>query len=72
MSEQMAPLYPPRHQLWRDHFGWNEDYTHLIGLTPTGRATLTALHLNRPAVVNLRYVLFLVGVHPPDETINQE
>jgi hypothetical protein len=25
------------------------------------------LHLNREGVVNLRWVLFLVGLHPPEE-----
>ena len=52
VSEQMASLYHPRKHLWRDHLAWSEDYTQMIGLTPTGRATLTALQVNRPAVVN--------------------
>lgn len=67
VSEGMASLYHPRQHQWGDHFAWSEDYTHLIGLTPTGRATVMTLHLNRPAVVNLRLVLFRVGAHPPKE-----
>lgn len=31
-------LFHPRQQRWSDHFGWNEDYTHIVGLTATGRA----------------------------------
>jgi hypothetical protein len=55
---------------WSEHFAWNEDYSRVIGLTPTGRATVETLHLNRQGVVNLRRVLFLVGMHPPEETEN--
>lgn len=61
VSEQMVELYHPRQHFWGDHFGWSEDYTLLLGLTPIGRATLVTLHMNRPAVVNLRYVLFLLA-----------
>ena len=42
----------------------------MIGLTPTGRATVETLRLNREGVVNLRRILFLVGLHPPEETEN--
>ena len=66
VSEQQAPLFHPRQHLWTEHFAWSEDYSHLVGLTATGRATLTTLHLNRPAVVNLRRVLWVVGLHPPE------
>lgn len=64
---QMVPLYNPRQQRWQDHFGWNEDYTHIIGLTPTGRATVVALHMNRPGAINMRKLLRSVGKHPPSQ-----
>lgn len=57
-------LFHPRQQRWPDHFGWNEDYTLIIGLTPTGRATVEALQLNRPGVVNLRKLLVMAGKYP--------
>jgi hypothetical protein len=61
-----VPLFHPRQQQqWHKHFRWNEDFTHIIGLTPTGRATVEALRLNRPGVVNMRHALFTVGLHPP-------
>lgn len=41
-------------------------YTLIIGLTPTGRATVEALQLNHSALQNLRTVLYLVGQHPPE------
>lgn len=62
---QMVPLYSPRTQKWHDHFYWSEDYTRIIGLTPTGRATVEALKLNRPGLINMREVLYLAGKHPP-------
>jgi hypothetical protein len=64
----MAPLYNPREQHWTDHFTWNHDYTLVLGLTPTGRATVEKLQLNRIGVVNLRPALHLIGEHPPGGT----
>lgn len=61
----MVPLFNPRRQHWHDHFRWNEDYTLIIGLTATGRATVDVLQMNRVGVVNLRAVLYVVGKHPP-------
>lgn len=63
----IIPLYNPRTQSWRKHFNWNEDFTHLIGLTPTGRATVNALQMNRLGVMNMRRVLFASGLHPPTD-----
>jgi hypothetical protein len=62
---EAAPLYHPRRHLWSDHFAWEEDSTWVLGLTPTGRATVDRLHLNRWEVVNLRRLLRLIGEHPP-------
>ncbi len=61
-----VPLYNPRHQQWRDHFNWNTDYTHIIGLTATGRATIDALQMNRQSLANMRQALVAVQKHPPD------
>ncbi len=52
-------------QAWSDHFAWNYDFTLVIGLTATGRATVEALRLNRPGVVNLRRALLAIAEHPP-------
>ena len=65
IDAQRTPLFHPRLQRWQDHFGWNEDLTLVVGTTPSGRATVEALQLNRPGVVNLRGLLLLVGEHPP-------
>lgn len=65
VSGETVPLYNPRQDEWSDHFVWNEDYTLIIGITPTGRATTIKLQLNREGVVNLRRLLVRVNRHPP-------
>lgn len=65
VSREMIPLFHPRKDLWREHFAWSEDSLTLVGLTPTGRATIEALRLNREGVINLRRALKLEGKHPP-------
>jgi hypothetical protein len=65
VGNQNAPLFNPRQQKWYDHFVWNDDFTQIIGITPTGRATVTALHLNREGLINLRRILYKAKKHPP-------
>ncbi len=67
VNGELVSLYHPRTQKWLDHFAWNEDFTLVIGLTATGRATVETLQLNREGLVNLRRVLVSVGEHPPAE-----
>lgn len=65
VSGEIVPLYHPRRQRWDDHFAWNDDFTLIVGLTSTGRATVEALKLNREGLVNLRQMLYVMGEHPP-------
>lgn len=67
VTGQLVPLYEPRKQRWNEQFVWNDDFTFVLGATPTGRATVEKLQLNREGVVNLRRVLRIVGQHPPPE-----
>ena len=67
VTGQTVSLYHPRRDRWLEHFAWNEDDTLIIGLTPTGRATVEKLQLNRLGVVNLRRVLSLMDLHPPED-----
>lgn len=64
-SGLIVSLYNPRHNNWNEHFIWSEDYLTIIGITEIGRATVEKLQLNRTGVVNLRNLLFQVGLHPP-------
>lgn len=65
VTEREVPLYHPRLDVWSDHFAWSAGFTEIIGKTPTGRATVERLHLNRESLVNLRTVLRSLGKHPP-------
>ena len=64
---ELVPLFNPRQQRWNDQFAWSLDFSLIVGLTSTGRATVEALQMNREGVVNLRRALYLIGEHPPEE-----
>ena len=66
-SGDTVRLFDPRHQVWADHFAWSETGARIVGLTPTGRATVVALNLNRPEVVTARTTWVSVGWHPPPD-----
>jgi len=66
-TNQSVLLYHPRQQQWRDHFAWSEDFIRVLGLTPTGRASIYVLDLNREGLMNFRLALRAVGQHPPQE-----
>jgi hypothetical protein len=67
LTNQSARLYHPRLDNWHEHFQWNEDETLILGTTPTGRATVDLLQVNRPGNINLRQLLRSAGLHPPAE-----
>lgn len=61
-SGEIAPLYDPRRQRWAEHFQW--DGPRLVGLTPTGRATVAVLAINAPPRVEHRRLLMAAGLFP--------
>jgi hypothetical protein len=67
VTSEIVALFHPRQHRWLDHFIWSHDYSHILGRTSTGRATVEALRLNRPGLVALRSVLVERGKHPPAE-----
>lgn len=64
-NQTQVSLFHPRQQRWQDHFTWSDDYSQIIGVTPTGRATVTLLHLNRASLLRLRLALVAINAHPP-------
>lgn len=58
-------LFHPINQAWADHLQWEDGGVRVIGLTPTGRATVQALYLNRPVIVQLRRYWLVLALHPP-------
>ncbi len=65
VSKIVISLYNPRRQDWHEHFGWSDDYLHIVGATPVGLATVLALKMNRESLINIRALLLLAGKHPP-------
>ena len=65
LSGEFASLFNPRTQIWKEHFEWSADGTHLQGLTSIGRATVVALQVNRPVIVAARSRWVSGGWHPP-------
>ncbi len=64
VTATLVRLYNPREDRWEDHFAWNTETTHIVGLSAIGRATVNLLQLNREGVVNLRELLLNSGRHP--------
>ena len=52
-TRALAALFNPRSDVWMDHLCASDDGL-LVGLTPTGRATIELLRMNRPLAVALR------------------
>ena len=59
-------LFHPRQQSWHEHFIWQDKGVRLVGLTSTGRATITALQMNNDFVVRARKLWIEQNWHPPE------
>ena len=67
-SQIVVPLFNPRTQRWSEHFSWSVDGLRIVGLTPTGRATVAALHLaDDPDAIEVRSYRIAAGWHPPTD-----
>jgi hypothetical protein len=66
VTQEEVPLFHPQTQSWTDHFSWNEEATQIVGLTPTGRATIDALKMNRQQIFRVRRMWVAMKEHPPD------
>lgn len=65
LTGEMVRLFDPRQQVWSDHFRWNTEGDLVVGMTPTGRATIAAIRLNRAEIVEARRGWVIAGWHPP-------
>jgi HNH endonuclease len=66
ITNETVALFHPHRQEWEEHFDWSEDRTEILGLSPTGRATISALKMNRPQLVRVRRMWVKMGEHPPE------
>jgi hypothetical protein len=67
-TRQYVALFHPRRHFWNEHFRWATDGTTIEGVSPSGRATVLALHLNRAGLQNLRHLMLRAGIHPSSPT----
>lgn len=51
-TDRIEEVFNPRRDAWRDHFAW--EGIRIIGLTPTGRATVQVLDMNGDDRLDLR------------------
>ena len=65
LSGEIAPLFHRRQGTWREHFDWDE--FEIIGLTPTGRATVAALKFNDTRRISIRQAEKMFDLFPPDD-----
>ncbi len=63
VTSREALLFNPRKDSWDDHFRWSKDQILIEGLTPTGRATIVALKMNDPKIIELRRLLIRLSIH---------
>jgi hypothetical protein len=62
LAGEVTRLFQPRRDRWREHFAWSD--ATIIGLTPIGRATVSVLAMNEPAIVAVRETLIQEGRLP--------
>ena len=67
LTEKRVRLFNPRLQMWSFHFVWSDGATEIIGITSTGRATVRALNMNSPTIVQARGYWVTAGWHPPTD-----
>lgn len=63
-SGALVPLFHPTQQTWSEHFRFVRD--RIEGLTATGRATVSALHLNHARRRRIRTAEARFGLFPPN------
>ena len=62
-TSSFVPLFNPRLDAWNHHFRWAQSV--IIGITATGRATISALALNSPEHQIIRTFESQLHRHPP-------
>ncbi len=64
LTQETVAVFHPRTQIWQKHFRWDIPQNTLVGLTPTGRATVNALDMNNELQQLARQLWFEVGLLP--------
>ena len=64
-SELSVLIFNPRRDVWIEHFEFNVETTEITGRTPTGRATIQRLAMNREHALYARALWAIYGWFPP-------
>lgn len=64
-TNEIVTLFHPRRDRWQEHFAFSD--AEILGLTPTGRATVRLLNMNDYRRLSLRAELISLGDLRPDE-----
>lgn len=59
-----VPLFHPRRDDWREHFGRGAESGEIAGATPVGRATVACLDMNSPSQIAARRQWTRLGLFP--------
>jgi hypothetical protein len=65
VSGELVILFNPRTQVWIEHFKWTNRATEVVGITSTGRVTVSTLRLNNEYIIATRAIWASRGWHPP-------
>lgn len=68
-SGRNVRIFNPRIDRWLEHFRWSVNGTVVKGITPSGRATVSLLKMNRTVARRIRVSLVAQGVHPPPRDV---
>lgn len=63
-STALTSLFNPYTQSWTEHFQWTADGLEIVGLTATGRATITLLRMNDSWLAQARQIWRIAGIYP--------
>lgn len=61
---RLVLLFHPRRDLWEQHFAFDFELTHIVGITAIGRATVTRLKMNSPFQIRARQHWILMELYP--------
>ncbi len=64
VTGKVVRLFHPRRNRWNKHFRIESESGAILGLTPTGRATIAILQMNRPIHLEARRQWMRLGLFP--------
>ncbi len=75
-TQEISPLFNPRHHQWNHHFIWSADALRILGTSPIGRTTCNRLDMNddnhdEGAIIKARRLWLKGGWHPPGMDLTQ-